>query len=210
MSNFKQRALAVAIFAAGALAGGRSAHATTMVSLGPDDLAHIADAIVVGDVESVSTHTENHGLVLTHNTVKVREVLKGSVSVGDSLDVVEPGGVVGDRAMVVDGTAGYYAGEQVLLFLSQRPNAGGWLTVGWEQGKYTVLHGNGGPLRLTRVQVPMLQRGRTFAEAKIPAEAFSQAVSLDTFKSNVKSIVAEDARLGIRGADLPQYRGIGR
>jgi hypothetical protein len=51
--------------------------------------------------------------------------------------VSEPGGVAGNRGMVIAGSVQYRPGDQVAIFLERMPN--GYLrTTGWGQGKYIV------------------------------------------------------------------------
>ena len=112
-------ALLGSAFAAG------SAHATTLIPLDTDDLSHLADVIVVAEIQDVRFEVTSHATgksVRTFNEAKVLEVWKGDVAVGSTLDVVELGGRLGNQWAKVEGTAGYMKKERVLLFLEPRTN----------------------------------------------------------------------------------------
>lgn len=208
-SRFMRGIAAAAALLVGSSMAGR-AEATSMVHLEPEDLAHLADAIVVADVVSVKSEFDGR-MIRTFNRVVVHEVWKGDLEKGEQIEVVELGGIAGGRAAVVEGTPGYYTEERVLLFLEPRTRAGrGWRTIGMEQGKFTLLPNGAGGYGLVRVRVPLAERGQRFDPKKAPSVRNLANEDFATFAGGIKSVIESDRKAGVRGKDLPQYKGIGR
>ena len=84
----------------------------------PDhELVQQADAIVVATaIESHSELTWAGGIV-TRASLRINEVLKGSVAAGEVLRLTQPGGIVGTRFLVVPGMPSYEAGARYLVFV---------------------------------------------------------------------------------------------
>ena len=166
LHDIKRGAAAAAVLLVSALAG-TSAQATTLIPFDTEDLSHLADVIVVAEIENVRMVRENDRSVLTHNTARVVDVWKGDVKSGALLDVVEPGGFVDGSGFNVDGTAGYLTKEKVVLFLEARRDGRSYLTVGMYQGKFTVLSNGDAPAAITRHIVQPTLRGGRFDAKKI-------------------------------------------
>ncbi len=192
---------------------GSEAGATTMVELSLDDLTHLADAIVVAEVTSVGSRWEakpNGGrMVRTHNQMTVVESWKGELFPGQAIDVVEQGGLVDGRGFDLIGNAGYQKSERVLLFLEPR-RAGGWRTIGLRQGKYTLVPNGANGWHVVRNVVPIERRGRPLDARTLRPTKSRGGDDFATMASRVKAIVEADVKAGIRGKDLPRYKGIGR
>jgi len=220
LATFKRVASAVVI--AGSLAYAANAGATSVARADTEDLAHIADLIVVGEVENVVTKTEAMSptipdqIVRTHNAVRVIETWKGDAKTGDVIDVADVGGIGADGvAYAMDGVCGYKVGERVLLFLQPRKNVGGeWLTLGVFLGKYSLVANGEGGWILTRLRWKIEERGKKFDIRKIPAENLRVSPETDfvAFSNKVKSVVDADRAAGIDGKWLPKYdhMGVGR
>lgn len=192
------------------------ASATSLVALDEEDLSHIADVIVVGEVKAVEVKVEAvfaprpGKRVTTENTVEVAEVWKGPVSAGDRLPVTEFGGWTPDVTMEVEGTPGFLVGERVLLFLMYRASTNDFVVLGMHQGKYTLLPNGAGGWRLARVRVPLPERGKVFdASRYLPAPA-RPGNDFATFAATVKGIVAGDAKAGVHWTQMPKYRELSR
>lgn len=185
-----------------------AASATSMVKLTTEDMAHIADAIVVGEVTEVTFEAKG---ARTRNVIRVLETWKGDIAVDSRIDVYEPGGREGSVIADVPGTAGYLKNERVVLFLNARTR-GGYLPIGYFQGKYTVIEKEHGKSLVTRIMVPVRKRGSALDLKSVSNEQIrlDSKNDFDVFAMTVKGIVEADRKAGIVGKDLPQYRGIGR
>lgn len=103
-----------------------------------DQLAEVSAAIVTGTVVDVASGRDAQvGYLYTYVTVELDEVLKGRLE-ASTIVVKQLGGRVGDLEMVVYDQAGFAAGEEVLLFLSQRPRDGSLQTTALWQGKWII------------------------------------------------------------------------
>lgn len=114
------------------------AQATTALRLGPRDLAARARAIVEGRVISTdSERTPDGKRIFTRVRIRVDEVWKGSP--GREVEVVLPGGVVGDYEQIVQGMPRFGEDESVLVFLEDASASTAYRVVGLAQGKFTVV-----------------------------------------------------------------------
>ena len=133
-----------------ALIPGAATDATTLEIRSGADLVSGSQAIVVGRCAAVSTEWRDRALV-TRYTITVDDALKGEV--GSELTLYLPGGVDNDRkipiAVTVPGAPTLFAREEVLLFLQDVPEAGGYSLLSLAQGKHTVHRDPGGEGWLT-------------------------------------------------------------
>jgi hypothetical protein len=113
-----------------------TASATSVPSLTFEELTDHSELVVSGQItRSWAEWDSEHKFIWTHYELSVSSVQKGAP--GATVELSEPGGVVGDRGMAIAGTVEYAPGDQVAVFLERMPN--GYLrTTGWGQGKYTV------------------------------------------------------------------------
>jgi len=113
-----------------------SASATSVPSLTFEELTDHSEVIVSGQItRSWADWDSEHKFIWTHYELSVSGVQKGVA--GATVELSEPGGVVGDRGMAIAGAVQYSPGDRVTVFLERMPN--GYLrTTGWGQGKYTV------------------------------------------------------------------------
>ena len=96
--------------------------ASTVAGATVEDLARAAGAIVEGQVTHTRAVTVDDGRrILTVVTVSVARSLKGGAFT--QVQVVVPGGHVGNIAQQVTGLPALTVGEQVVLFLARRPGA---------------------------------------------------------------------------------------
>ena len=110
-----------------------SLFATTFVVPSDDRLIAEADAIVTGTVIMTEPSIDSSGAIITVSRIAVGELLKGVA--GSSIEVIEQGGTVGERGVVVHGAPQYTAGEHVLLFLTHLPDSR-FQTTGMLLGKF--------------------------------------------------------------------------
>jgi hypothetical protein len=110
------------------------ADASLVVALDTSELTKRADHVAVADVVSVeSAWDEGHHKILTTIDLSVVESWKGGALPASHLTIVQPGGTVGDIAMVVFGLSQFVPGERTLVFLRGKTSAAG--VVGMAQGK---------------------------------------------------------------------------
>jgi hypothetical protein len=116
------------------LASATSLQAITYVVPTDRDLVKRAEAIVVATaVESHSEMREGRRIV-TVATLQVERVIKGLVT-GKTVQLVEMGGTVGDRAMVIPGSPRYESGKRYLVF-TRKNKFGERTTYGFGLGRF--------------------------------------------------------------------------
>ncbi|MGH9800449.1 MAG: hypothetical protein ACRD82_08810, partial [Blastocatellia bacterium] len=91
--------------------------ATSVVIPSDDEMIIGARAIVRGQVISVASSLDSQrNIIFTYITLRVQEVFKGKISIGEIV-IKEPGGVAGNRGSLIFGIPDFKTGEDVLLFL---------------------------------------------------------------------------------------------
>lgn len=194
--------------------GSFDARATSMVPFTDEDLSHIADAIVVADVTTVTPEVRfapsGERLakqITTKTTVTVVDSWKGGFAAGEIVTLREIGGVVEKEMVAVPGTAGFFKGERVLLFLHYRANTNEYGLVGWTQGKFTLLKNANGGWDVSKIHVDVPRWGTAFVAADHENRAV-RGSDLASMATKVKRVVAADAQANVNWRDMPQYRGI--
>lgn len=94
-----------------------------------------ADQIVAGEVVRTEYFAIEDGRIYTRATVAITDNLKGIKKA--EVEVVIPGGTVGETTMLMSEAPSFTEGESVILFLKN----GGNRLAGWFQGKYVVVDG---------------------------------------------------------------------
>jgi len=118
------------------LAAATSLQAITYIVPTDRDLVKRAEAIVIATAMESHSEMRDGGGIVTVATLRVERLLKGSV--GDSIQLVELGGAVGDRRTFVPGAPRYEDGKRYLVFLHTN-NAGEWMTFGFGLGKFEFI-----------------------------------------------------------------------
>lgn len=108
--------------------------ATTLARLTLDQLAAGSDAVARVRWAGGEARWEN-GSIWTVTTVKVVEILKGSLP--EEIAIRLPGGRVGHLASAVDGTPKFHPGDDAIVFLTRSP-AGGFAVAGWVEGTFRI------------------------------------------------------------------------
>src|SRR3954451_19525514 len=113
-----------------------SAWGTTLPALSFEQITDNSDLIVSGKVtRSWAAWDAAHRYIWTHYRLEINTTHKGTP--GSSVEIAEPGGLVGETGMTIAGSVAYAPGEDVVVFAQKMPN--GFLrTSGWGQGKYRV------------------------------------------------------------------------
>jgi len=120
-----------------ALAIWSPASASLILALDLPTLVTRADQISVVDVvSSKAAWNAEHDRIVTTVDVTVVDCWKGTAAPGSHLQIVQPGGTVGELTMRIDGLPHFDPGERALLFL--RGKAERTSVVGMAQGKRPV------------------------------------------------------------------------
>lgn len=99
------------------------------------DLARRAEAIVIATAGESHAELTSRGGIVTVAQMEVESVLKGAV--GKSIQLVEPGGILSERATIIPGSPRYEAGKRYLVFL-RKTNDGEWATYGFQLGQFEL------------------------------------------------------------------------
>jgi len=106
-----------------------------MIRMGPSELSGRCEHAVVGTVLDVrSAWNTEQTKIFTTIEIAVGESLKGDVSPGGVLTLVELGGTVDETTMVVEHAPTFEAGDRVLVFTEYTPD-GRLIVLGRDQGK---------------------------------------------------------------------------
>jgi hypothetical protein len=126
--------IVVRMFIVSFLAAATSLQAITYIVPNDRDLVKRAEAIVVATAVESHPELRDGRRIVTVATLQVERVLKGSVD-GETVQLVEMGGVVGTRYTVIPGSPRYESGKRYLVFLRTN-NLGEWMTFGFGLGKF--------------------------------------------------------------------------
>jgi len=99
------------------------------------ELIHRTDAIVIGNALVSYSQLNDRGGIDTVTSISVEEVIKGS-GISGTINVVEPGGVVGNHASILSGVPKFTEGQRMLLFLKQTGKER-WAATELVLGKFT-------------------------------------------------------------------------
>ena len=112
-----------------------------MLGLSTEKLTQDAELIVTGNVEDTSSQwTPDKKSIMTTAVISITEIIKGK-TVEKKIQVMYPGGEVGDIGMMVTDEAPLRKGERVLLYLATENKFSGgsaYRISGRAQGKYTI------------------------------------------------------------------------
>ena len=109
------------------------------------DLVHRADAIAVVTAGESHAEVTPDGRYVTVVSLTVGERIKGDLA-PDAIQLVEPGGIVGDRGTIIPGSPRYEAGKSYLVFLL-KTKQGAWATYGLQLGQFELtIDINGAPI----------------------------------------------------------------
>jgi hypothetical protein len=143
---------AVPVIAALVLAAG-AAQGSTVVGLSVEDQARLSEMVVVGEI--VAQRGVDHGKngIETAVTLRVTDVLKGDVRIGQAVVFHTRGGQVGSEISEAVGEAVFQSGQTSLVFIER---VGGRLyNLGLSMGAWDVLDDGAG----SRTVVRALQDG---------------------------------------------------
>jgi hypothetical protein len=116
--------------------------ATTFIVPDDAELVRESDAIVTGVIVSANAAETEVGYVETFYEVALDRVLKGPFAPRTIIRIQSPGGMAQSRFTLVESSAHFQIGDQVLLFLT--PYRGGWTPMGMTLGKFRFAVTSGG------------------------------------------------------------------
>lgn len=156
--------------------------ASTFVALSDAELVKGADAIVQGKIVRLeSSWNESGTLIVTDAVVKVRETLRGAAP--RLVTVRTAGGEVGDYGVEAVGFPKFRQGEQVILFLDQKPDAPARV-LGYQQGHWEIVERLDG----VKMAVPRVEDGAALITRDGQLRPEPQSVRLRDFKRYVRRI----------------------
>jgi hypothetical protein len=177
-----------------ALAISSLASASLILALDLPTLITRSDQISVVDVVSTkAAWNAEHDRIVTTIDVTVVDCWKGAAAAGSHVQIVQPGGTVGELTMRIEGMPHFQQGERALLFL--RGKAEHASVVGMAQGKRPVSRETG------RWMVSAPDRGGADFVRTTPASGSifkARPRPLEELRSDVRSLVGAGARSGAR------------
>lgn len=119
---------------------GITANAATIPQSTEQLVENSSDVIRGRVISQISQWDETHVVIYTEVTIKIAEVVLGSVAKGATISVYVPGGIVNDTGLKVEHAPEFEDGEDVILFLTELDNL--YSVTSWEMGKFRVENGN--------------------------------------------------------------------
>jgi FG-GAP-like repeat len=149
---------------------------TAAVFIVPSDreMVRRADAIALATATRSYAQPTAAGGIETVTSFDVTETIKGELP--PIIDVHEPGGVFGGRALIIPGVPRFADGERVLLFLSRTPR-GTWAVTEIAAGKFNFARDRAGRRLLARTEADIVgwdPNGAPHREPHRDAERFLQ------------------------------------
>src|SRR5712691_367685 len=129
-----KRLLALVAFAATAVS------AATFLVPSDESLVRASKAIVVATAGESHTRYAPGGWIETVTELRVEEAIRGPLQSGETIEVTELGGAVGNIAYTVPGSPHYAPAERVLLFLETN-DRGEWVSKNMVVGKFAFNRG---------------------------------------------------------------------
>jgi hypothetical protein len=187
--------------------------ASTVLSMDIDALAAQAEFIFEGEVLQHSSQQDpGSGIINTYVTFAVFDVVKGDYN-GQQLELRFAGGTLGGETVEVSGLILPRVGEQGIYFVESVSRSLINPLLGWSQGHYLIVEGNGERLVNTVGETPVvdvrpvanipraIRRPQTIVESDSDA-AFGvitdpgavgmvRALTADEFKSRIQQLIGQ-------------------
>jgi hypothetical protein len=139
--------------------------------------------VVRGKVKKMQSRwAKTGGRIVTDIEVEVTEALKGEPA--KTIVIRQPGGVVGDIGQKVQGLATFEPGEEIVVFLEQRPG-NAFDVYGSAQGKFRLKASDDGKKLLA---VPDAMEGTSLLDpvTRQPVAPQTEPIALDTLRAKIK------------------------
>ena len=180
---------------AGAALIAPAARASLLMALDTPTMVDRADTIAIVDVASArAAWDERHERIVSTVELSVVESWKGAGAPGARIQVVQPGGTVGDMTMVVFGMARFVPGERALVFL--RGPAHHAAVAGMTHGKRLVRQD---PLQGRLLVAAPDRAGASFVGGAAAAAGGARVPVLETAARPLEEVRAELRALVLRG-----------
>jgi hypothetical protein len=122
-----------------------TARATVVVQSSIEELVDASDVVVHGVIQRVNeTNAPGVSRLVSTVAVDVLEVLKGLPPDSQSIRLVLPGGIAGERRMLVPGMPRFNEGDEVVMLLER--TRFGFTPAGLSRGVFKVRRSSGGTL----------------------------------------------------------------
>lgn len=163
-----------------------SARAATVEALTLEEMTQRAPVIVRGKVVSQQFFTpDGSKRVYTDTELRITESIKGGVD-GNIL-VRQPGGVIADHLVKVEGAANFVEGEDVVLFLSAAPKSPGvYLPLALSASKVSLIEKVGALRAVRRLDGLAFVRVGAPGEGVRPMGGDEDLGSAETFLANLR------------------------
>lgn len=198
MTYLPRRAGAVLLMSALAFAvlDGSSAPraaASSGVEMSLEDLTREADAIAVVEVTRAEGFRRKGKIpVFTRTSLNVVEYWKGEGKA--SLDVVAPGGRIGDTVILAHGVPAFAEGQTLVLFLfKHRAPFDGYGILGLEQGAFHVIRAKDGRLWAARHGSMELVKKDPLGGPSMTTAATANAMPIESLEAQVRALLAKIA-----------------
>ncbi len=152
-----------------------------MVPLSLDRLTEDADAIVIGHCMAKRVY-ERGNMIWTEYTFLVYDNLKGLPL--KEIKVRQPGGEIGEKGIMVAGTANFLPLEEDLLFLDKDKDGSRDL-IGWSQGRFKVYYDD---KTKTKYAFQQWQGVSFLTPSGAPVKLEPARVDLEQLKAQIKVI----------------------
>ena len=176
----------------------------TILRLGTAELVNKSEIVFEGKVVNTRSVMNKQGRIYTFVKFHVRDVIVGSTTIGDQLELRFTGGIVNDLALDVgvripkDGESGVYFVERVRVGLINP-------LLGWDQGRFIirddgkVIAGNSHAvigIKKSDYNLPPtisqgIAQGVITSKEIVKNESQSSPMTLEQFKLSIKALVNE-------------------
>jgi len=126
---------------------GTCALATSFVVPTDDEMIEKSAMIVIGTIEG-SYVEDNDGTIETIDQLRIERVLKDTLRRSELIEIASPGGLTGDRGVIVSAAPRFHQGDRVLLFLTRHGRR--WTTTDLTLGKFRFTTSTTGEKLLVR------------------------------------------------------------
>lgn len=177
----------LAVLGVGAVGTVQPAHATTIMKTTESERIQMADLIVRGQVIEMWTEQNVQGHVVTRVMVEPSAVLKGDAPDGP-ITVTQAGGSLSGHHTLIQGSARFDVGEDVLLLLEHKERTNSYVTISMGYGKFTIRLDPYS--RREVVQQYFLPANVEYDHRFLPFPAADQKVFADELEHKILDVVA--------------------
>jgi hypothetical protein len=168
------------------------ARSSQVTRLDTSGLVRESSDIVIGQVESASTHwNESRSAIVTEVTVRVSQTLKGAAA--DRLVLRQMGGEVDGMRYSIPGSPSFTLGEEALLFV-WRDAAGRPQVDGLAQGKFDIAKDPATGERMVQRSLPGLAIRDAKTLGMVPTGGSTPRIALSALVREIQAALGEAGR----------------